>query len=99
MELMAQTAFVTSLNNSQPSAHQHGQPLAVSQVLIISSLLVALQVELPSTMHLLAVAVVDRFSREQFLVELHRRTPSRWAEAALLLLPALLQEATAEHRQ
>jgi cytidine deaminase len=95
---MEQTACATSLSNSQLLAHQHGHPLAVSQVLIISSLLVVLQVEPPITMHPLVVAVAAKFSPEQFLVELRRRTPSQLAEAVLLLLPAQLPEATADRR-
>jgi hypothetical protein len=95
---MEQTACATSLSNSQLLAHQHGHPLAVSQVLIISSLLVVLQVEPPITMHLLAVAAADKFSREQFLAGLRRHTPSRWAAAVLLLLLAPLREATADRR-
>jgi hypothetical protein len=49
-------------------------------------------------MHPLVVAVAAKFSPEQFLVELHRRTPSQLAEAVLLLLPAPLREATADRR-
>ncbi len=67
-------------------------------MLTTSLLRVVLQVEPHSTMHLLVVAAVDRFPREQFQAALHRRTPSQWAVAVLLRLPALIQEATAEHQ-